>query len=390
MSNTRNGVLLGMFGLLALAVSAGASGCESEPSPITLHGEDELFPGFSYSTGLQPPGSPVQASFEVSATGSTVVEMKAQPSGSSDSPELTGIPDSGSVKVTGGFAMIGTLKIDIDGLPSYDGPIPGIENVNIAVDGTASFDPFSVGKEVKVSAAIPPTQLPKIPLPGGIPGSLVLEVGEGSFVEIGVTGTCAGIASDSASYAADLTRGGTLVIKPSVEVEVPIVGTKTFDIPSFTVDLALDGTSMSASTSVTEYGGSVDGDKADGKTCSGDGGGGGDAGGGSEGGAGAGGNTGNEGGSTSDTGGGGGSGSDFVCLLGETCTAPNADTCTCSGCDFATCVDDAQGIADCVCPVCGQDPFCSDTANCVDGDGCDPFVEGCQCADCFDHPQCAP
>ncbi len=42
-------------------------------------------------------------------------------------------------------------------------------------------------------------------------------------------------------------------------------------------------------------------------------------------------------------------------------------------------------VADyCICPDCEKDPYCAalDHNNCTDGDGCDAYLEGCQCADC--------
>ncbi|NUP09602.1 MAG: hypothetical protein HOW73_26450 [Polyangiaceae bacterium] len=72
------------------------------------------------------------------------------------------------------------------------------------------------------------------------------------------------------------------------------------------------------------------------------------------------------------------------------CDPTLADQCLCTGCDFDACFDTATNTSvDCVCPVCAKDEFCSDKANCTDGDGCDPVIEGCQCADCADHPACA-
>ena len=83
-----------------------------------------MFPGLDYSTGLQPAGSPVQASFTVTAQGMTQVGASALPSGSEANPTITGTPDSGFVSLDGGFALEGQLVVDISGLPSYDGPIP--------------------------------------------------------------------------------------------------------------------------------------------------------------------------------------------------------------------------------------------------------------------------
>lgn len=256
-------VLLSSAATALLLIDAGCDPEGGSGSPeVVLTATGELLPGFMYSTGLQPPGSPVQASFDLSAGGEVKVEAHAIASGDADAPALNGKPGTGTVTITGGIAMTGTLKVDIDGLPSYDGPIPGIENVKIDITGSQGFDPFSVGVAVPAHAAIPPTKLPPIPLPGGIPGSLVLEVVDGSFLDVSFTASCASIDGTHATYAGDVVRSGTLVIAPSVEIEIPIVGTKSFPIPPFTVDLALGGSALVAEADVGSFGDPITGDAA--------------------------------------------------------------------------------------------------------------------------------
>jgi hypothetical protein len=43
----------------------------------------------------------------------------------------------------------------------------------------------------------------------------------------------------------------------------------------------------------------------------------------------------------------------------------------------------------CTCDSCDTDMFCTDPANCTDDGFCNQFVEGCQCADCTNVPNCA-
>ena len=45
-------------------------------------------------------------------------------------------------------------------------------------------------------------------------------------------------------------------------------------------------------------------------------------------------------------------------------------------------------IRDSVCTDCDTDPFCSDPNNCNNDNVCEPFSEGCVCADCASHPEC--
>ncbi|MFO0613057.1 MAG: hypothetical protein U0414_10735 [Polyangiaceae bacterium] len=259
------GTFLFFFGgACAGAIAAGAcdDSTTSGSPDVLLRASAEMLPGFAYSTGLQPPGSPVQASFDLSASGTVTVEAHAIASGDEASPALNGKPGSGGVTIAGGFAMTGALKVDIDGLPSYDGPIPGIENVKIDVGAVQPFDPFSIGAPVVAHAAIPPTKLPPIPLPGGIPGSLVLEIADGSFLDAGFTGTCASIDGAHATYAGDVARSGTLVIAPTIEIEVPFLGTKSFPIPPFSVPLDLGGSSLVAEADVEAWGDPASGDPA--------------------------------------------------------------------------------------------------------------------------------
>src|SRR4051812_19446901 len=159
------GALATSAGMLGAACGGGdtSTGSTSEatgptgPIEITFDGESDLFPSLNYSTGLLPPSSPVQASFTVTAKGAQKVHAIASPGGSKDAPTLTGLPGKGTISLDGGFFLVGQLKVDIKGLPSYDGPIPGIENVEISIKGESTFDPFSIEKAVKVHADVPPT-----------------------------------------------------------------------------------------------------------------------------------------------------------------------------------------------------------------------------------------
>jgi hypothetical protein len=71
------------------------------------------------------------------------------------------------------------------------------------------------------------------------------------------------------------------------------------------------------------------------------------------------------------------------------CTDPSNVECVCNPCaDFAECVT-PDGAADCICDFCAGDGFCTNPANCADDGECDPYNEGCLCADCAAHPECA-
>lgn len=72
-----------------------------------------------------------------------------------------------------------------------------------------------------------------------------------------------------------------------------------------------------------------------------------------------------------------------VCAdLDPACTMLDQDLCICEGCS------DVCAESDCVCPSCVDDAACAAPGSCTDDNECDPFNEGCECADCVDHPQC--
>ncbi len=297
-----------VFAACAAVLVSCEDGATEDASTVVLAGEAQLFPGLDHSTGLIPDGAPVQASFTISASGTAKLGASVVASGSDDEPVLVAKPGSGTLEIQAGFAMLGQLKIEIDGLPSYDGPIPGIENVQIPITGSASFDPFGVGEPVEARADVPPTDLPGIPLPAGIPGQLVIAVGEGSFVGLTFTPSCAGVDDGAATFTGTLERAGVLVLRPRIEIEIPFVGTSTFDIPEVAVDLALGATELAATGAIGELvGDAPDGERAEGRCEAGKGEG--------QGGAGAGG--GNP--ATSSSGGGGTCGTDDDCAPPATC-----------------------------------------------------------------------
>ena len=225
--------------VLALAFATVPLACGSDPAAggFELAAETDLFPGFAFDTGLQPPAAPVQASFALKAGGTATAAVQAIASDGDAGPALYGVPGTGKVTVKGSFSLEGKLHIAVSGLPSYDGPIPGLENTAIAIDGSEPFEPFAEGEETDAKAAIPPTKLPDIPLPGGIPGHLVIEIAEGSSVTVGFAAMCASTDGKTAKLGGTITRSGTLVLHPSIEIQVPVLGTKSFPIPAVTVDL---------------------------------------------------------------------------------------------------------------------------------------------------------
>jgi hypothetical protein len=334
-----------------------------------------------FDTGMQPPGSPVQAEFSLVASGNATVTARAVASDA----DLYGLPGTGKLAISGGFAMDAKLHVDITGLPSYDGGIPGIENVAIAVEGSQPFEPFSIGEEVAAHAPIPPTTLPKIPLPGGLPGSLVLTIADGSFVDVTFDPRCAGVSGGKGVFDGTITRGGTLVIQPSIEIDIPIKGTQTFDIPSFTVDLGALGSSDVEASAAVDASGDPPSDAVKGTPhCNGDGG---------SGGAGSTAETTSSTGDTSATSSTGGGGTCTMPLAPSDCAScPDATSCLGTDTAFGCCDNAVPGgyyaleiilINDCACKI-DPDAICHSACS-GSGDICqeinNPISQGC--SDCL-------
>jgi hypothetical protein len=70
------------------------------------------------------------------------------------------------------------------------------------------------------------------------------------------------------------------------------------------------------------------------------------------------------------------------------CDDPDAAACTCDGCSQTECNDGMGSFTDCTCPQCSDDAYCSNPDNCHDDGECNPWLEGCVCGDCADHPAC--
>ena len=229
---------LGMAALLCASCGTGGGG--GGPSDVTFHGEDQPFPGFKFDTGVQPSGSPVQVELVLSADGKLAGDALATAGGPSDLPVVAAKAGSGKYAVDGAFHFDGTLKVDVSGLPKYDGPIPMLSNIDVMFDGSAMFDPFLVGKSATAMAPIPKTDLPPIPLPGGLPGTLNITIADGSFVQSQFSGVCADVSAGpnaKAQYTGQTVTTGMLKLQPSVVLKVPIVGSKTYPIPEVDVPI---------------------------------------------------------------------------------------------------------------------------------------------------------
>lgn len=242
--------------LAALAALAACSASPDDalaPNEVAFHAEQELLPGFRYDTGLQPQSGPVQLQLVVSSAGTFSVDAIGIGIDGAQR-ELVGKAGSGKLVLGGGLKLDGHLKVDQSGLPKYDGDIPGLADAAITFAGTSAFDPFLLASKADVSAPVV-GKLPSIPLPGGLPGTLDLQLEEGTKVDFSLNGTCASLADDQASYHAALKRSGTIRIKPVVTLKVPVVGNKSFALPVITIALPTAPTDVDLGTHTVTFGG---------------------------------------------------------------------------------------------------------------------------------------
>ena len=229
---------------LLLIVFLPTVGCSAQP--ITFSGQASPLSGFSYDTGLQPTGSPVQLDLKLSANGTVSVTAQANVQDTSLAP----VAQSGSLALDLHFVAAGELKIDST-FENYDGPIPGLQNIDIAATGTTTFDPFLLsGDSAVVTAPIPATQLPDIPL-GSIPGALQLAIGDGSSITSTFQGTCLSTSGGNSSYQGTVTTSGTLVIQATIALQLPSPLDQSVALPNITVSIPAATTPIDLGTQAT-------------------------------------------------------------------------------------------------------------------------------------------
>lgn len=226
--------------MAACASSAGKDGDKAGAAAsggVVLSADAQPLGGFSYDTGLIPAGSPAQVQLKLSAGGGVHVEATGTPSDKG----LEGEKGSGKVSVDLHVKLDGHLKVD-SGFVNVDGDLPGVQNIDIAIKGDTTFDPFLVGKaqSAKLDAPIPATDLPDIPL-GTTPGTLKLSVVDGSVLHSTFTGSCLSVSGEKAAYTGSLATTGSLVLKGTLAItglpESVDLGTITIPIPDATTPL---------------------------------------------------------------------------------------------------------------------------------------------------------
>ncbi len=249
--------LVGASFLAGCATSGGDSLASEEQHQVTFHGELEAFPGFGYDSGTLPEGSPVQLQLQFSASGKLIADAAGTSGGSAGSVAVAGVPGSGVYKLDAHLKAAATLHVHIDGLPSYDGPIPGIENLDIALAAQTTFDPFLLGgSKARLDAHLPETELPPIPL-GSVPGKLIVTVSSASTIHSHLWGVCAGVDQGQVQFLAEAATSATIVLKPKIVISVPFVGDKEFAIPEIRFDTGQIKAPLDLGTVAAPEGGDV-------------------------------------------------------------------------------------------------------------------------------------
>jgi hypothetical protein len=84
-------------------------------------------------------------------------------------------------------------------------------------------------------------------------------------------------------------------------------------------------------------------------------------------------------------------GGDVVCVFNpdDGCDPAVEEQCLCISCTDLCADDEGFQVSDCVCSACHTDEICNDPLSCNNDSECEPAREGCACADCAGHPECA-
>jgi hypothetical protein len=236
-----------LFGAcLVLFIFGGCSGSSGGGSskPIAFHGQVQPLAGFSFDTGPQPSTGPANIDLKLAANGTATIDAAASVSGG----KLAGTAGSGHLHLDVHFALVGKVHVETP-LKTYDGDVPGLMNIDVPIQGDASFDPFLTGdgQTATVTANIPETPLPDVPL-GAVPGKLTLTVATGSVLTSVFHGTCVSVKGGNAQYLGQTTTSGTLVLKGAIVLDLPAPLDKSVDIPDIMVAIPSNTQAMDLGT----------------------------------------------------------------------------------------------------------------------------------------------
>lgn len=216
---------------LALVASCGSSETKTDDG-LLFQGEGKLLEGFSFNTGAQPPTGPASLTLRLSGSGAVKVEAR----GAIADGKIAGKAGNGKVDIDAHVKLDGTLKVDSP-VKKSTGDIPGLKDIDIAITGSAAFDPFLLeGGSADVTANIPETKLPDIPL-GSVPGKLRLTIKAGSILSSKFQASCMTVTAGSALYEGSAVTAGSLLIKGTIVLELPAPLNKEVELPEMTVPI---------------------------------------------------------------------------------------------------------------------------------------------------------
>lgn len=238
---------------LGALLSAGCSDGEEAGAELAFSGKQALLEGFSFTTGYQPAGSPIQVKLELSSAGAITAAAKGTPTDGTLQPTA----GSGTFKLDGKIKVKVSLKIDFAG-KKFEGPLKGAPDIDIALSGTTTFEPFLLGQKATLSAKMPMTKLATVPLAGalsgipGVKGDLVINAS--ADLSSAFSGVCAAVGDGAAQYTGSTATSGTLTIKPVVEISIPLLGSKKLDSLSVPVPIPATSATMDLGTFATSGG----------------------------------------------------------------------------------------------------------------------------------------
>ena len=200
---------------------------------MTFHTEASPLSDFAYDTGLVPPASPAQVQLQFSVGGGLKLDTVA----ALRDGEFVG-RSGGSFAIDFRLLFKGRLKIDSP-LSKIDGDIPGLDAIDFPIAASVPVDSLLLaeGEQAEVTANVPETRLPEIPL-GSVPGSLALTVEKESVVTSKVHGTCIDTTDGKARYLGVAETSGTLVLKGTLMLKLPPPLDKSIDLPTITIPIA--------------------------------------------------------------------------------------------------------------------------------------------------------
>ena len=225
MSKDRSSVVALTFLILGGCTEVGGSS-----SQIPFHADADLLSAFEWDSGFLPEASAAQVRVVARGSGGSAIDARATADGS----VLTPTAGSGQLAVGGGLTLEVHAKVDVGSI-HYEGVV---QEVGYEVPAASvAFDPFMLeGLSTTATSALPEGELLRAPIPS-VPGStLVLSI-VGGEVQSTFAGACAASGGGLAHYLGSVTMSGTVELAATVEIEVPIVGSRSFGPFAITVPI---------------------------------------------------------------------------------------------------------------------------------------------------------